>query len=179
MLISVIIPFFVFGAVLFSAGKEELNQRVTTTYLQTLNQLSLTFNEYISRTDQTNRIVDNNSDIPNWLRNEVTQLITDPVELFELEQAALCSLEEFSKTNEDLYSISAVTFDGKSLTYADRKFDRSLADYDSEYYCRLSTPPGTRSSCRSKCPKALFRLPRRFFQSALNISTSRTRTNPA
>ena len=69
MLISVIIPFFVFGAVLFSAGKEELNQRVTTTYLQTLNQLSLTFNEYISRTDQTNRIVDNNSDIPNWLRS--------------------------------------------------------------------------------------------------------------
>ena len=142
MLISVIIPFFVFGAVLFSAGKEELNQRVTTTYLQTLNQLSLTFNEYISRTDQTNRIVDNNSDIPNWLRNEVTQLITDPVELFELEQAALCSLEEFSKTNEDLYSISAVTFDGKSLIYADRKFDRSLADYDSEYYLPLINSTG-------------------------------------
>lgn len=127
---------------MFRTGNTEIEKEASETYTQMAKQLSITFSEYISRVDQTTRMVDNTADIPRYLRNKFTDFETSPAENSRLEQSAMSALELVARTNSDIYSLIITSLDGSSISYVDGKFDRPLLSIDEDYYAPLRTSTG-------------------------------------
>lgn len=138
----VLVPLLIFGLFLFRSGSAELVEESAGTYDQMIRQLSIVLSEYISRVDQTTRMVDNTAAVPQYLRNSFTGFETDPATLYELEQNALSSLEQIARSNDDIYSLIASPLDGQALSYTDGKRDRPLFSVAEDYYAPLRSSTG-------------------------------------
>ena len=141
-LASLIIPMSVFGFIMFYTGNSELEREASETYTQMTKQISIVFSEYITRVDQIARMSENGEAIPRYLRNEVTGIESDPKELMILENAALEQLEQLWRTGGDIYSVTAAALNGKTLSFADGKYDRLLSKLSDDYYEPLRSSTG-------------------------------------
>lgn len=111
-------------------------------------QIAMIFSEYISRVDQTTRMVDNTAAVPEYLRNKFTEFETDPAAVALLEQRAREALELVARTNEDMYSLIVTSLDGESISYTDRaNLHRPAFSIDDDYTHRSEAQQGTRCFC--------------------------------
>ena len=141
-LLSVLSPLVLFGILMFYSSNRELEKESFQTYTQMTKQIGVVFTEYISRVDMMTRSVDNTNMVPRYLRNETIALDFDNDSRHVLEQDALDSLELFARSTDGIYSLSAVSLDGRALSYVNQKFDRTLWDFDSDYFAPLRESTG-------------------------------------
>lgn len=141
-LTAVMIPIIIFGIFTVRSSNIALEKEAKKTYTQMTKQIAMIFSEYISRVDQTTRMVDNTAAVPEYLRNKFTELETDAAALEKLEQRAREALELVARTNEDVYSLIITSLDGKSISYTDGKFDRPSFSIDDDYYEPLRSSTG-------------------------------------
>lgn len=141
-LTAVMIPIIIFGIFTVRSSNIALEKEAKKTYTQMTKQIAMIFSEYISRVDQTTRMVDNTAAVPEYLRNKFTELETDAAALEKLEQRAREALELVARTNEDVYSLIITSLDGKSISYTDGKFDRPSFSINDDYYEPLRSSTG-------------------------------------
>lgn len=141
-LTAVMIPIIIFGIFTVHSSNIALEKKAKETYTQMTKQIAMIFSEYISRVDQTTRMVDNTAAVPEYLRNEFTEFETDAAALEGLEQRAREALELVARTNEDVYSLIITSLDGKSISYTDGKFDRPSFSIEDDYYEPLRSSTG-------------------------------------
>lgn len=141
-LTAVLIPIIIFSIFTVRSSNIALEREAKETYTQMTKQIAMIFSEYISRVDQTTRMVDNTAAVPEYLRNKFTEFETDPVSLAELEQRAQEALELVARTNEDVYSLIITSLEGESISYTDGKFDRPSFSIDEDYYAPLRSSTG-------------------------------------
>lgn len=142
LLLAVAAPMFLFGVVLFSTSGQSLSRQVMNTYTQTTNQISVTFRQYLYSTDQTNRSVDNKPYIVDWMKNQLFSFIDDKHNTVALEKQALVSLKDIVLSNDSIYSLTAITMNGKKISFVNKNYDITLNDYSSNYYAPLSNSTG-------------------------------------
>ena len=141
-LTAVLIPIIIFGFFTVRSSNTALENEASETYTQMTKQIAMIFSEYISRVDQTTRMVDNTAAVPEYLRNKFTEFETDPAAVALLEQRAREALELVARTNEDMYSLIVTSLDGESISYTDGKFDRPAFSIDEDYYAPLRSSTG-------------------------------------
>ena len=141
-LTSVMVPIIIFGIFMVRSSNNALEKEAAETYTQMTKQIAMIFSEYISRVDQTTRMVDNTAAVPEYLRNKFTELITEPSAVSELEQKAREALELVARTNEDVYSLIITSLSGESISYTDGKFDRPALSINDKYYEPLRSSTG-------------------------------------
>lgn len=141
-LTAVLIPIIIFGFFTVRSSNTALENEASETYTQMTKQIAMIFSEYISRVDQTTRMVDNTAAVPEYLRNKFTEFETDPAAVTLLEQRAREALELVARTNEDMYSLIVTSLDGESISYTDGKFDRPAFSIDEDYYAPLRSSTG-------------------------------------
>ena len=141
-LTAVLIPIIIFGFFTVRSSNNALENEASETYTQMTKQIAMIFSEYISRVDQTTRMVDNTAAVPEYLRNKFTEFETDPAAVALLEQRAREALELVARTNEDMYSLIVTSLDGESISYTDGKFDRPAFSIDEDYYAPLRSSTG-------------------------------------
>lgn len=141
-LTAVLIPIIIFGFFTVRSSNTALENEASETYTQMTKQIAMIFSEYISRVDQTTRMVDNTVAVPEYLRNKFTEFETDPAAVALLEQRAREALELVARTNEDMYSLIVTSLDGESISYTDGKFDRPAFSIDEDYYAPLRSSTG-------------------------------------
>ena len=141
-LTAVLIPIIIFGFFTVRSSNTALENEASETYTQMTKQIAMIFSEYISRVDQTTRMVDNTAAVPEYLRNKFTEFETDPAAVALLEQRAREALELVARTNEDMYSLIVTSLDGESISYTDGKFDRPAFSIDEDYYAPLKSSTG-------------------------------------
>lgn len=141
-LAAVLIPIIIFGFFTVRSSNTALENEASETYTQMTKQIAMIFSEYISRVDQTTRMVDNTAAVPEYLRNKFTEFETDPAAVALLEQRAREALELVARTNEDMYSLIVTSLDGESISYTDGKFDRPAFSIDEDYYAPLKSSTG-------------------------------------
>ena len=115
-LTAVLIPIIIFGFFTVRSSNTALENEASETYTQMTKQIAMIFSEYISRVDQTTRMVDNTAAVPEYLRNKFTEFETDPAAVALLEQRAREALELVARTNEDMYSLIVTSLDGESIS---------------------------------------------------------------
>ncbi len=141
-LCSVLIPVIMYGIMVSFSSSKELEQENYKTYQQMTNQIGAVFSEYISRTDQTLRSVDNSLAIPQFLRNEIIVTIGLEPDINFLKDNAYSALKQLGDTNSSIYSLTVMTLGGDTISYVERKRDTFLKDIESEYYTPLRNSTG-------------------------------------
>lgn len=136
-LCSVLIPVMTYGIIVSFSSSKELEQENYNTYQQMTNQIDAVFSEYISRTDQTLRSVDNSLAVPQFLRNEIIVTIGLEPDINFLKDNAFAALKQLGDTNTSIYSLTAITLEGDTVSYVERKRDTFLDDFNSDYYSIL------------------------------------------
>ncbi len=139
---SVLIPLILFGILSFLFSANELEQETYGTYKQMTNQISALFSEYISRTDQTLRAVDNSQAVPMFLRNGMIITIGETPDIQFLKDNAFASLKQLGNTNSSLFSLTACTMEGDTVSYVNRDRDTMLLDLSNPYYEALKDSTG-------------------------------------
>ena len=139
---AVLIPVILYGVITSLSSRKNLEQEAYNTYEQMANQLGAVFSEYISRTEQTLRSVDNSLEVSQFLRNEIIVTIGFEPDINFLKDNAYYALKQAGETNTSIYSLTAVTFEGDTVSYVDHKRDTFQDDFLSEYYVALRNSTG-------------------------------------
>lgn len=139
---AVLVPVMLYGILVSLSSSRKLEQENYKTYQQMTNQIGTVFSEYIFRTDQTLRSVDNSLAIPQLLRNEIIVTIGLEPDIHFLKDNAYSALKQLADTNSSIYALTVITLSGDSVSCVERNRDTFLEDIDSEYYAPLRNSTG-------------------------------------
>ena len=141
-LIGAIIPLMIFGSVLLAVSSREMEKQISEAYTNTSEQVNALFSEYVSKSDSIARSADVSGEVIMYLRMNMGYIDYTPEELRSAEKEAQSFLKQIVDMNPEILSVTAITLDGKMLTYSKNGYERPLYDFDDEYYDPLKNSHG-------------------------------------
>ena len=141
-LLSALVPLLVFGIVLLGFSNREMENEISETYATLSEQVNALCSEYVTMVDGIARSADVTDDISEYLRMSTGYFECSAEQLISAENAARLFLQQLVNMNQDIYTISAVSLDGKMITCSKSGGERPLYDWNDEYYDGLKSSTG-------------------------------------
>ncbi len=141
-LLSALIPLLVFGTVLLIFSNREMENEISETYATLSEQVNALCSEYVTTVDGIARSADVTDDISEYLRLSTGYFDCTIEQLINAENSARSFLQQLVNMNQSIYTISAVSLDGKMLTCSKSGGERPLYNWNDEYYSTLKSSTG-------------------------------------